>query len=71
MRPPGSYIDNMEGDFMNNGSIVVGSILALAILIALFFIFRAIVVWYWRVGEVINLLESIDERLERMESRGP
>ena len=56
---------------MDNISIV-GLILAVAILIALFFIFRAIVLWYWRVGEVIDLLQSIDERLERMEeSRDP
>lgn len=41
------------------GSVVV----IVAIWIALFLIFRAIVLWYWRVNEGIALLKSIDAKL--------
>ena len=36
---------------------------ALVVAIILFLIFRAIVLWYWRVNEAITLLKSIDEKL--------
>ena len=44
---------------MDNG--IVGGIAALAIVVVIFLIFRAIVLWYWRVGEAIALLKSIDD----------
>jgi hypothetical protein len=50
---------------------VVGVIVAFFVFVVIFLVCRAIVLWYWRVGEMIDLLQSIDERLERMESRGP
>ena len=40
---------------------IVGGIAALAIVVVIFLIFRAIVLWYWRVGEAIALLKSIDD----------
>jgi hypothetical protein len=43
-----------------------GLIAILAIGILLFLVCRAIVLWYWRVGEAIDLLKSIDARLARM-----
>jgi hypothetical protein len=49
----------------------IGVIVALAILIAGFLIFRAIVLWYWRVGEAIDLLRSIDEKLGHLASNLP
>ena len=48
------------------GSSIVGLIVALALVLVGFLIFRAIVLWYWRVGEAIDLLKSIDEKLGRM-----
>jgi hypothetical protein len=39
--------------------------------VAVFLIFRAIVLWYWRVNEQIELLESIDEKLGRMVDKEP
>ncbi len=44
---------------MDNG--IVGGIAAFAIVVVIFLIFRAIVLWYWRVGEAIALLKSIDD----------
>jgi len=40
---------------------IVGGIAALAIVVVIFLIFRAIVLWYLRVGEAIALLKSIDD----------
>ena len=50
---------------------IVGLILILVLTVALFLIFRAIILWYWRVGETINLLKSIDEKLGRMTPPAP
>ena len=44
---------------MDNG--IVGGIAAFAIVVVIFLIFLAIVLWYWRVGEAIALLNSIDD----------
>jgi hypothetical protein len=59
---------------MANG--LMDPVVGLAILVVLFLIFRAIVLWYWRVNEQIALLRSIDEKLGRMagnalENNGP
>jgi hypothetical protein len=59
---------------MLNGPI--GALAAAAIWIALFLIFRAIVLWYWRINEGIALLKSINEKMDRIagntpESNGP
>jgi hypothetical protein len=48
----------------------------LVVAIVGFLIFRAIVLWYWRISEGIALLKSIDEKLDRIagntpESNGP
>jgi hypothetical protein len=45
---------------------VIGLIVTLALLAVLFLVFRAIVLWYWRVNEAVTLLKSIDEKLGRM-----
>ena len=38
-------------------------IIALAICLAVFLILRAVVLWYFRIGEIVALLKSINERL--------
>lgn len=43
-----------------------GVIVALTFIAVVFLIARAIVLWYWRVNEVVALLKSIDEKLGRM-----
>jgi len=48
---------------------VIGLIVVLAIAALIFLVCRAIVLWYWRVGEAIELLKSIDEKLGRMAQR--
>jgi hypothetical protein len=45
---------------------LANSIAALAIIVLIFLVCRVIVLWYWRVGEAINLLKSIDEKLGRL-----
>jgi len=50
---------------------IFGFIVILALTVLLFLVFRAIVLWYWRVGEAIDLLKSIDEKLGRMANRAP
>jgi hypothetical protein len=59
---------------MGNGPLV--AVVAAAIWTVLFLIFRAIVLWYWRINEGIALLKSINEKLDRIagntpESKGP
>jgi hypothetical protein len=53
---------------MNIGTGSVLTVVAIAIFVAvlIFFVFRAIVLWYWRVNETVALLRSIDAKLGRM-----
>jgi hypothetical protein len=59
---------SVEGEQAMAG--VLGLVVFLAIAIALFLIFRAVVLWYFRIDEGIALLKSIDEKLGRLEQRG-
>jgi hypothetical protein len=59
---------------MGNGPFV--AVVAVVIWIVLFLLFRAIVLWYWRINEGITLLKSVDEKLAHIadntpESHGP
>ena len=47
------------------------TLVALAVLILLFLIFRAFVLWYWRVNESVELLKGINEKLERLLAQRP
>lgn len=55
---------------MESGFIGVAVVIA-AIWFVLFLIFRAIVLWYWRVNEGIALLKSINEKLDRIAGNAP
>jgi len=46
-----------------------GVILVLLIAALLFLVCRAIVLWYWRIGEAIDLLKGINEKLGRIAER--
>jgi hypothetical protein len=50
---------------MDGGAIGVLVVLAmgLGICLAFFLILRALVLWYFRIGEIVTLLESINKRL--------
>jgi hypothetical protein len=66
----------INGDIKIMANGLIDPVVGLAILVVLFLIFRAIVLWYWRVNEQIALLRSIDEKLGRMagnalENNGP
>jgi hypothetical protein len=52
------------------GSGIAGLIAVVAIMVAVFLICRAIVLWYWRVNDGIALLKSIDEKLGQMVANG-
>jgi hypothetical protein len=54
---------------MPNGPI--GAVVIAVVWILLFLIFRAIVLWYWRVNEGIALLKSIDAKLDRIAGTTP
>jgi hypothetical protein len=41
----------------------VGPLIVLAVIVICFLIFRALVLWYWRVNEAVELLKSIDSKL--------
>jgi hypothetical protein len=41
----------------------VGILVAAAVVVICFLIFRALVLWYWRVNEAVELLKSIDSKL--------
>jgi hypothetical protein len=49
-----------------NATSGLGALIAVAVAVALFLVFRFIVLWYWRVNEAVALLRSIDEKLGRM-----
>jgi hypothetical protein len=38
-------------------------IISIAVVVILFLIFRAFVLWYWRVTETIELLQDISDKL--------
>ncbi len=47
-------------------SLIISALIILGLLIALFLIFRQIVLWYFRINQGIELLNSIDEKLEEL-----
>ena len=49
----------------------ITAVVAVVIWIALFLIFRAIVLWYRRVNEGIALLKSIEAKLDRIAGNTP
>ncbi len=51
------------------GELFLGLIVVIALLVALFFIFREVLMWYWKINEVVGLLTRIAQALES-NSRG-
>jgi hypothetical protein len=39
---------------------LVAAVIALAILVVIFLVFREVVCWYWKINRMVELLESID-----------
>ena len=54
-----------------NATSGLGALIAVAVAVVLFLVFRFIVLWYWRVTEAVALLRSIDEKLGRMAVTAP
>ena len=47
------------------------AVVAIVVLVVLFLIFRAIVLWYWRVNESVELLDGINEKPQRLVAQRP
>jgi hypothetical protein len=45
-------------------------VVALAILVVVFLVFREVVCWYWKINRVVELLESIDATLRSRNRTG-
>jgi hypothetical protein len=46
-------------------------LLILLIVLVIFLIFRGFVTWYWKQTEIVNLLRSIDYKLEKLSQHIP
>jgi hypothetical protein len=58
------HSNTLSGDhFTDTGASFVGGVLALAVAVVVFLIFRAAALWYRRISQGITLLKSIDEKL--------
>ena len=51
------------------GDAIGGLIIFVGLAALLFLVCRVIVLWYWRVGEAIDLLKGINEKLGRIAER--
>ncbi len=38
-------------------------IIVIAVTVAIFFIFRTVVLWYWKINRIVDLLEDIESHL--------
>jgi hypothetical protein len=45
---------------------LVGPLVAIAIWIVLFLLFRVVVLWYWKINKLLEQLQQINEKLGRM-----
>ncbi len=52
-----------------NNSLVEG-VVALAIMVVIFLVFREVVCWYWKINRMVELLESIDATLRSRDRTG-
>jgi hypothetical protein len=46
-------------------------LVAIAFCVGAFLLFRAVVLWYWRVDEILTTLKSIDQKLTLQAGPGP
>ena len=45
---------------------IVYFLVAIAFCVGAFLLFRAIVLWYWRIDEILGTLKSIDRKLDAL-----
>jgi hypothetical protein len=45
---------------------VISLVIGLGVLAAIFLSCRAVVLWYWKVDKIVDLLEEISEQLEEV-----
>jgi hypothetical protein len=48
---------------------IKGILLALVILIIAFFIFRGVMLWYWKINEIVTKLDLILSELRKLSER--
>ena len=60
---------------MNSGADILTALFMLAVVVAvlagIFLMLRALVLWYWRVNEAVELLQAINKKLGRMLDNAP
>jgi hypothetical protein len=49
-----------------SGGEFFGLLLAIAVVVVIFLVFRAIILWYWKVNVSIELLQQINQKLGRL-----
>lgn len=45
---------------------LVTSLISIAIFVALFLLFRAVILWYWKINELVRLLADIKLNTSRL-----
>ena len=55
---------------MNVNNPLVADFIALAIVIVIFLVFREVVCRYWKINQMVELLESIDATLRKRDRMG-
>lgn len=53
----------------NFGSILFAFLFSLALGLGVFLLLRVLMLWYWRVDRIVELLESVDTRLAMLNGR--
>ena len=51
------------------GASLIGVLVFFGVMILLFFIFRSLLLWYWKLDKIAEHLESIDYKLDRLNQR--
>lgn len=45
---------------------LVGALIIIVVAFGLFFVLRAFMCWYWKINQMVALLESIDKKLSNV-----
>jgi len=48
----------------------VAAVVALAMVVVIFPVFREVVCWYWKINRIVELLESIDATVHNRDRSG-
>jgi len=54
---------------MGKGILVFGVLVSIAILLIVFFALRGVMLWYWRINEIVTKMDHILAELKRLSER--